>query len=251
MNNFKIYETTLDGLEEIITKMKTVEDGDMDLGSLFVQRPSFYIEDDTVSKVGHIYVFGPLLRVASEFVKKTGVTTYSQIIEELKMAESTGCDYVILHMDSPGGDSMGSLEACEAVRTFAKPVYGLVEGYCASACYKIASACTEIYSTVSGEIGSIGAIIAFDNTKAMMNGMGITRNIFTNSDAKYKSLGQDYGDLSDEESKKVQDKVEQSGLRFQQYVKQNRPEVLEQSFNGDIFYSKDALALGLIDAVIS
>jgi protease-4 len=249
MNNFTLYEITPDGFNEFIERNEMIKQN-IDLESFFIQRKPYTLEENGVTKIGHINIQGPLVANASEFQKKTGITVYSQIAEELQTALEQNVDYVLLHINSPGGQSIGSQEVAEMIMNYPKPVYAIVNGICASASYKLASSCTEIYSTISSEIGSIGAIIAFDSTKKLMENMGVKRNIITNDEAVFKSIGQDFGEITEEQYNKLKEKVNASAKRFQQFVKQNRPELSELTFNGDMFYSEDALKFGLIDAIL-
>lgn len=245
-----IYEITPDGYNTILESKQLIKQDVDNVSDYFVQRKPFEITDDGVNRVAHIHVFGPLLRNASEFEKQTGITTYSQIIEELNMSKDV--DYVLLHVDSPGGSAMGSEEASTAIMNHPVPIYGIVDGIAASAAYKLISSCTQIYSTVSSEIGSIGSIVVITSQKASMNSMGIYNNIFVNSEAKMiKSIGHDFGDLTEEQSAIIQNKVEQSGKRFQEFVKQNRPEINPIVFNADMYRAEESIRLGLIDGIIN
>jgi signal peptide peptidase SppA len=67
---------------------------------------------------------------------------------------------VILNMDSPGGNVVGCVEMTALIRQMKvkKPVIAFAHGSCASACYWIASACTEIIVSPTAEAGSLGVV---------------------------------------------------------------------------------------------
>lgn len=247
--NHRIFEITQEGLLNLQERQQAIKENFNSLEDLFIQRKAYKVEDG----IAYIDVTGPLLRKASEFEKKTGITTYEQITNELDQALIDGSvNLVVLTIDSPGGDAQGSLEVSDKIANFDKPVYAYVSGLCASAAMKIASAATEIISTKSGIIGSIGSVIVVESRKAMINNMGITRTIFTNSEASvYKGMGQDFGDLTDEQKLYVQDMVEESGIEFKKTIKNNRPEVPDEVFSAKTYNAKKALELGLIDRIVN
>lgn len=67
---------------------------------------------------------------------------------------------VILNMDSPGGNVVGCVEMTALIRQLKtkKPIIAFAHGSCASACYWIASACTEIIVSPTAEAGSLGVV---------------------------------------------------------------------------------------------
>jgi signal peptide peptidase SppA len=241
-----LYEICEQGLTDLL-ELQDIPYTNMDITSLFKQRESYYVEDN----IAYIHIFGPLVRNASVYDKMTSITDYADIEEELEMAANDfTVQYVIMKFDSPGGESQGSQEIADMVESFTKPVIAIVEGCCASAAYKIASACTYIYSTVSSEVGSIGSIIVITNTKQAMNSQGVKREIIFNNGAIYKSTAQDFGDITPEQRTYLQDKVDYTAAKFHQTVLNNRIEVSQEAFTAAMYPSEIALELGLIDGVI-
>jgi signal peptide peptidase SppA len=242
----KLYEINEQGLETLMD-MEQFPKSEMDITSFFKQREAYTVQDG----VAYIHVFGPLIRNASEFQKRQSLTDYADIVNELERAASDpSVFYVVIRFDSPGGESIGSQEVTNIVESFPKPIVGVVSGVCASAAYKIASGCTVLYSTVSSEIGSIGSIIIIENSKKAMNSLGVSKEIISNDGATFKSVGADYGSLTDEHKQYLQGKVNDCALRFQETVLANRPEVNPETFTAATYKASDAVLMGLIDAVI-
>lgn len=245
---YKIYEIEETALMEHLANIEKAKDFDpMAISLYYPQRKEYRVEDGTA----YIHIHGILKHNPAEYEKLTGVTSYKDLLEELDRAEQDlTVQAVVLEIDSPGGESMGSIEVGNRVRTLSKPVYSLVDGLCASAAYKIASGSTAIIATESSMVGSIGTIIQILNTKEAMNKMGIYKTVFTNSDAVLKSSGSDFGSLSEEQKNYIQSQAEDSGLRFQEFIKRNRPEIDgSECFNGAVFIASDASIIGLIDGV--
>lgn len=244
----RIFEITQEGFNDLQERQEAIKQNFDGLEDLFIQRSSYKMEDG----IAYIDVTGPLLRKASELQKKTGITTYEQITNELEQASMDESVFmVVLNIDSPGGDAQGSLEVSDIIANFNKPVYAYVDGLCASAAMKIASAATQIVSTISGIIGSIGSVIVVESTKELANKMGVERTIFTNSEAsKYKGMAQDFGNLTEDQKEYIQEMVEESGIEFKNTILNNRPEVSDEVFSAKTYNTKKALELGLIDRII-
>jgi signal peptide peptidase SppA len=67
---------------------------------------------------------------------------------------------IVLNMDSPGGNVVGCVELTALIRQvkIKKPIIAFAHGACASACYWIASACSEIIVSPTAEAGSLGVV---------------------------------------------------------------------------------------------
>lgn len=244
----KIYEIVEDALMEHLTELDRIKEIDHDsISSYYPQRTEYKVEDG----IAYIHIHGVLKHNPAEIETLMGVTAYKDILDELQKAEQDPTvSLVVLEMNSPGGESMGSIEVANKVQSLSKPVYSAIDGVCGSAAYKIASASTAIIATESSMIGSIGTIIQILNTKQAMNKMGVYKTVITNNDAVFKSVGVDFGDLTDEQRDYIQKQAEDSGKRFQEFVKLNRPEIDEETcFNGGVWIARDASLLGLIDGV--
>jgi len=220
----------------------------VEMEDFFKQREEYHVENG----IAYIDIFGPLVNDASEFEKETGITDYSDLEDELMLAaNSADVIQVILSINSGGGESTGSTEICNIIENFPKPIYAVIDkGTCASAAYKIATACTAIYGTVSSEFGSVGSIIVIQNSKEMYNSMGVKNDIFNNQDAILKSIGQDFGDTTDIQKLYIQQKVEDSGKKFQAIVLKNRPSINTEIFDGRMVDANIALSYGMIDGII-
>lgn len=247
----KIYEITPEGYNSITERQQllNVKDVSPDMLSMLYNKRLDYTTDDNYA---HIHVYGPLKTNTTKFERDSGMTDYKDIIQDLEMARVDPLiDMVILHFNSPGGESLGSCEVATYIERFPKPTIAIVEsGICASAAYKIATACIMIGATESSQIGSIGSIVVITNTKEAMNSEGVYQNVFYNEGATIKSLAKDFGDLTEEQAAYIQQMVDQSGKNFQNVVLANRPEINPDTFNAAIYSGEEAMNMGLIDTLI-
>ena len=95
-------------------------------------------------------------------------TSLEELANDLTVAiNNPSIKAIILNMDSPGGIVTACVEITSLIRQYKtiKPIIAFASGTCASACYWIASACTEIIVSATSESGSLGVIWeTFDST---------------------------------------------------------------------------------------
>jgi ClpP class serine protease len=116
----------------------------------------------TPEGVAVIGVVGSLVNRGGWIGAYSGMTSYEGLKYQLATAaRDASVSSILLDMDSPGGEAVGSFEAADAVRAAAgvKEVVAVVNGMAASAAYALASAATRIVTTSSGISGSIGVVM--------------------------------------------------------------------------------------------
>ena len=149
-----------------------------------------YRVDDTGT--AHIDIVGQLTPKAQ--TDACGAYTADALTEYGHIAVATAAadadEYVNkieYYIDSPGGYVDGLMPAVKAMREATKPTSAKVGGMAASAGYWLASQTDHItaMSDIS-RFGSIGvAVEEYDNTK-MLENAGITRRVYTSTDAPHK-----------------------------------------------------------------
>jgi ClpP class serine protease len=189
-----------------------------------------------------------------------GIITYNSwwrfstydFMQELMAADANPAFVAhLLYIDSPGGEVFGLNEAHNIIKSLTKPVYALVESHCCSAAYYLASAAEKIYVTSPiSTVGSIGCMATLCNSREYWEKMGIKDiDIYaTKSIRKNKT----YMDALDGKVKDYIAKILDPVMAlFESNVRGARPDVDESVFEGDSYYAKEALQLGLIDGVKS
>lgn len=159
---------------------------------------------------------------------------------------------VIIDMDSPGGEAAGTAMLADAISNLAKgkPVITLIDdGIAASAGYWIASSATEIYTTQKTDmVGSIGVYQTIADWYGYFENQGLkVTDIYapqsTEKNAGYREFVESGNDsLIKEELRVMADE-------FIGTVKKNRSGKLtsKEWDGGKMFYTKDAIRIGLID----
>jgi signal peptide peptidase SppA len=174
---------------------------------------------------------------------------YQQALADPSVAQ------ILIDIDSPGGSVYGVDELADTIygARGQKPVIGIANSLCASAAYYIGSACSELYCTPSGEVGSIGVYTAHQDISKMLAEDGI--NVELISAGKYKTEGNPYGPLTDEARAAIQQSVNGYYNMFTKAVARGRgvpvAQVRDGMGQGRCLSASDALAQNMVDGVMS
>lgn len=171
--------------------------------------------------------------------------------EDLKMAvdmakEANG--NVLVHVNSPGGTVTGVPETAHLIRELKKEVdiFAFTDSMMGSAAMWIASACTNIISTPSAQVGSIGAYMALIDQSARMEKEGDKLVLF--EAGVHKAIG--LRPPTAEEIKILQSSVDQVHADFKESILIERPDVDESTMQGLVYKGIEAEELGLVDALV-
>jgi signal peptide peptidase SppA len=160
---------------------------------------------------------------------------------------------IVYDIDSPGGTVPGIQELAAqmfALRGVKKQVAQVNDCAC-SAAYWLASQCDEIVSIPSGTTGSIGVFAAHEDLSAALDKEGIKVTLI--SAGKYKTSGNPFEPLSDEERAVIQARVDDAYGQFVKDVARGRgvtpADVRNGMGQGRALGAKEAKAAGLIDRI--
>lgn len=157
---------------------------------------------------------------------------------------------IVLAIDSPGGNVIGTPEMAAAVREMAaiKPIVTHSDGALASAAYWIGSAANAVYlSGPTVQAGSIGVVIdrAYNPASSVREESIVA--------GRYKRLTKSNEPLSDEARAIVQADVDYVYSLFVDQVAAFRDttsdQVLERMADGRVFRGQQAIDAGLVDGV--
>lgn len=109
-----------------------------------------------------IPVIGPIFRYANLFTEISGATSLQALAQDFQTAiDDPKIARIVLHMDTPGGQSTGIAELASLVRAADKHVAAYVGDMAASAGYWIASHASEIIVSPTALLGSIGVVVTY------------------------------------------------------------------------------------------
>jgi len=175
----------------------------------------------------------------------------TEVIQGLveQAAEDKDIRGLLLDIDSPGGYAVGIAELGDTIAAAAKkkPVVAYTNGIMASAAYWIASQATEIVTSHSAIVGSVGVYAAYYDYSARLAALGIKVEVFTNEEGKYKGAGIAGTSLSEEQKERIQDAVQEDFEEFKKAILAKRPGIPDEAMQGQTFSGKKAVGVKLTD----
>jgi signal peptide peptidase SppA len=211
-----------------------------------VDLPSMTIDEDGIA---HIPVGGAIGQKLGNFAKWAGAVDVADVAIDLAEAEaSKKVRGIIMDIDSPGGMVAGTPELAARIAEVTKPCYAFSNGLIASAAYWLASACDGIFTTVSAQSGSIGVYMAVYDESQAYEQAGIKVELI--KAGTLKGLGYPGTSMTEAGRAYLQERVNEIYSMFKAQVKANRPEVSEETMQGQVFLGAQAEKRGLIDAVV-
>lgn len=161
---------------------------------------------------------------------------------------------VIMDMESPGGTVSGTFECSDEIAMLKseKPILGFVNSLATSGGYAILSGCTEIHAShKTAMVGSIGVCTTIWNYEKAFEEAGY-KEIYINattSPDKNSDFNNAYDGKVEDYQKNQLDPIH---AIFKDTVKSGRGGKLnEGTLTGKVYYSEEAVKLGLIDQVSS
>ena len=259
------------GLKDAMTKMDTDDDDDDEEDMNANKVPK---SEKTVFKLIHSMVkkmfssqvqsqSSPLyseangvsiITIDGELDKRTsepGKVDVDVIVKALKIAEKANTSAVILHINSPGGCSIGIQETGDVIKRLAvtKPVFTFVDTLCASAGYWLASCTNGIFVTPSSELGSIGVFAMVMDFSENLKQNGFNPQIFAAGD--FKTMGHGERPLNEKEKEFITNDIDKQNLKFKTLVSANRGGVDDSVMQGQLFSGEEAVGNNLADEIVS
>jgi signal peptide peptidase SppA len=220
-------------------------------------------EDDSPNKttmagnVAVIPLVGMLAPTMSWSMELFGGTSTEEFLKQVKAAMGDpNVKGILIYADSSGGSAIGNDEVASALRSMRdqKPMAAYVKGWCASACYYLASAVGKIYATQSSVIGSVGVKMVHTEVSKMRTEMGATDTVITNDSSPLKGAGDRFQPLDKSHKDMFQRFVNASADQFESAISANRgvsvATVQKNYGGGEMFFAAEALQNGMIDAVV-
>ena len=199
-----------------------------------------------------IPVAGPLFRYANLFTMVSGATSYEILARDFARAlDDPMVSGILLNIDSPGGEVNGVSELAGMIYEGRKrkPVRAYVGGLGASGGYWIAAAAEEIVVADTAQLGSIGVVAAFEDSRAADEKAGRRRFEIVSSQSPDKRLDP----TTDDGRGKIQARIDALAGIFVDRVAAYRgvtvEKVLADFGRGGVLVGADAVAAGLADKV--
>ena len=202
-----------------------------------------------------VNIAGSLTNNASYWNRYFGVTGYPEIREALiQAANDESVENILLQVDSGGGAVKGVFDLAEFIKkidTLIKPIETINTGMMASAAYLLGSQARKVHATEMSQTGSIGVIMVHMEYTEMFKERGIKVNVIRAG--KYKALVNPYEKLTPEAEAGLQKEADYIHGKFIEVVAEGREMsesvVKEKMADGKVYYTEDALELGLVDNI--
>jgi signal peptide peptidase SppA len=158
---------------------------------------------------------------------------------------------IVLDVASPGGTVSGVPELAQEIREMRqqKPIVAVANSLAASAAYYLAAAASEVVSTPSGLVGSVGVYTIHEDWSGAYEQAGVKRTVVAAGDAK---IAED-APLTDEALAALQAIVEYAYNNFVSDVAAGRgtsaDDVRANYGKGAVLAAKPALKAGMIDRI--
>lgn len=238
-------------LARVNEPMAAVGDFDSDLlDAVYPPLPDLQV--DPVTGTAIIPVCGLILKGAPVFYQRyfglCDIDRVSAFVDEA--AANPAVRTVAFVFDSPGGYTTGVEELAGKVAALTampgKSTFGFTDTMSCSASEWIMSQCGANYATPSAIVGAIGTYATYIDDSQMMQNAGIQVRVFRSG--AYKGIGEDA--ITPEQAAFLQASIERNGTRFRAAVAAARPQVQAEAMQGQWFSGQDAVAVGLLDAVV-
>ena len=197
-------------------------------------------------------------RWKQQYIPGSSSTTTTRTEKGIRSAMGTDLEVVVL-LDSPGGTvSDYGLAASHLARLRDEPHITLsvcVDRVAASGGYMMASQATpgRLFAAPFAMVGSIGVLMETVNFNDILNRYGVKP--LTIQAGKHKAPLKSLGEVTQEEMDHAQKDANEIHEAFRRLIVSSRPNVvasnewLEKVCTGSVFLGKEAVELGLVDAV--
>lgn len=217
---------------------------------------SYKNDSKTPKNLAVLNIRGVLDYSYSEWLEFFGGSSYEQITKAFKsLVADPSIATIILRVQSPGGNAMGSSELSELIYNARdkKRIIGFADPYAFSAGYQIITAASEVYSIPSGMVGSVGSYVQHADYSQMLEKDGVKVTFIFAGEKKV--AGNSYEPLSESAKADLQAEVDEFYSMFVADLARNRGESEESvkaNFGkGSRVMTKKGLSVNMLDGIIN
>jgi serine protease SohB len=186
-------------------------------------------------------------------LRATAVRRLGQEIDAILTVARMGIDEVVLRLESPGGTVTGyGLAAAEILRLREHKikVTASVDQVAASGGYMMAAAADRIVAAPFAIVGSIGVVAGVPNVHRLLKKNEIDFEEMTAGE--FKRSVSVLGEITPAGREHFREKLEDTHGAFKAHVARCRPGVdIGRIANGDTWLASEAVALGLVDEILT
>ena len=201
-----------------------------------------------VGPLAIIPVFGTLGRHLSFLSLWCGGCDFGHVEEMARLAEADPLiETIVFYFRSPGGMVVGCEETAAVIAGLTKDTLAYSDEECCSCAMWLAAACDQIVFSPSAIVGNVGCFIAALDDSGQWAADGIKRELFRSG--PLKAAGISGKPWTDAERKSYQARVDGTFATFAAFVQMQRPALAPEVLEGAWVHGREAVALGLCDAL--
>lgn len=205
-----------------------------------------------IDGVAVIPIAGPIFRYANLFSEISGATSTQVLATDIRTAlDNPYVQGIALDINSPGGEVAGISELANLIHggRKQKPIIAYAGGSMASAAYWIGAAASEVVADATAVIGSIGIVMAYQDTSKRDEKSDVRRVEIVSSSAPDKRMDPS----TDAGRVKVQamvDSLEEVFIGSVAKYRKTTPEKVKSDFGrGGVLVGAQAKAAGMVDRI--
>lgn len=205
--------------------------------------------ESATGNIALISITGVITSEKDESAIFEGSSSSSEIVELIEKADKNpNIKGIILEINSPGGSPVASDEIAQAIKETNKTTVALIREVGASGAYWIASSTEHIIANKMSITGSIGVFASYLEFAGLINEYNVTYQRLVSG--RYKDIGSPLKELTQEERRILQEKIDKLYKFFIEEVSKNRnlPKSKVEELSTGIFYlGSEAIEVGLVD----
>jgi ClpP class serine protease len=211
-------------------------------------------EPDDTDLISVIDIEGALTNLPIETMCGMVGTSYAGLLAQASLAIDDGAKYIILNIDSGGGEAFNCFQAASQLRSVCDQagvsLTAYVQSCAASAAYAWACVADEIIVHPQGEVGSIGVLISLQNYSKQMEMLGIDQTYITAGENKvpFAADGSFTETFLSDLQAKVDDLYSQFVAHVSQYTGLSQQEI--KGTEAATYVGNTALSMGLVNQVM-
>ncbi len=206
-------------------------------------------EETRTGNVAVISIKGTIMSDDNQGLITSKVASATRIIREIEQAnKDKKTKAIVLEINSGGGSPVASDEIARAIKKSNKTTIAWIREAGASGAYWIASATDHIIAHPLSITGSIGVIGSYLDFSGLLNKYNITYQRLVAG--KYKDAGTPFKELTPEEKKILEEKINIIYDAFIREIAKNRNmsyEKVKEEANGMFMLGEEAYKKGFID----
>jgi capsid assembly protease len=214
------------------------------------ERKNYWVTSDGIAIID---VAGSLVNRSSWLDAYSGMTSYNQIQEEVEDAVSDSLiKGIVLRIDSCGGECAGCYDLADYLYSVrgVKPLWAAVDDQAFSAAYMIASACSKVFVSRTGGVGSVGVVAMHLDQSGYDEKMGLKYTALYAG--AHKTDFNSHKPLSDAAKTELQGEIDRLYGMFVESVARNRgvSEKLVAATEARLFFGDRAIEARMADELL-